>query len=81
MTWLLGNWRLLAGLAAGLAVIVAVWWVDSRGYERGSEAAKSEITKQDRSAVDAANEASANRRLCVDAGGVWDITTGRCSRR
>ncbi|GHE74607.1 hypothetical protein GCM10019059_37650 [Camelimonas fluminis] len=81
MTWLISNWRLASGAAAGLAVVGAVWWIDSRGYERGSEAAKSEITKQDRSAVDAANEASANRRLCVDAGGLWDVSTGNCRRR
>ena len=81
MIWLLTNWRVVAAAAAGLAIIAAAWWIDSRGYERGSEAAKSEITKQDRSAVNAANEASANRRLCVDAGGVWDVTTGQCGRR
>jgi len=81
MTWLAGNWRLLAGAIAGLAIIAAVWWIDRRGYERGSGAAKSEITEQDRRAADAANEASANRRLCVDAGGLWDITTGQCRGR
>lgn len=81
IAWLLANRRWLGGIAAGLVVIGAWLWIDQRGYQRGHSAATTIIQNQDRSAVDAANEASANRRYCVDAGGLWDVTTGQCRRR
>ena len=65
MTWAIANWRLLAGVAAGLALIAAVWWIDSRGYERGKSAALIEQSAKDRRLTDEANRADADARRCA----------------
>lgn len=72
----------LAIAAGGIAAVgggYAYWHhkVDQRGYDR----AIAEITHQDTEAVNAALQARARRRACIDGGGVWDVTTGQCPGR
>lgn len=42
MIWALKNWRLIAAGLAVVGLIGAVWWIDSRAYDRGYEARKRE---------------------------------------
>lgn len=50
-------------------------------YNSGWRAAIAAIAAQDKRAVDAAKAARVTFRSCVDAGGVWDVTAGKCERR
>jgi hypothetical protein len=66
-------------VVAGIAAIggsYALWKhsIDQAGYQRH----KAETDQADRERTNAALQARARRHSCVAAGGVWDITEGKC---
>jgi hypothetical protein len=67
---------LVAAAIAGAYGSYALWKhsIDRAGYER----AKAETEQADKEKTDAALQARARRHACVAAGGVWDITQGKC---
>jgi cytochrome c-type biogenesis protein CcmH/NrfG len=64
-----------AGIAGALGSY-ALWKhsIDQAGYQRH----KDETEHADKEKTDAALQARARRHACVAAGGVWDITQGKC---
>ncbi|OCC05094.1 hypothetical protein BA190_09265 [Labrys sp. WJW] len=68
-------------IVAVVVVVGFLGWIATALLEAGGQRELTRIEKQDRSAVDAAAKARNTRRACVDAGGVWDTSTGKCERR
>lgn len=48
-------------------------------YNQGYTAAINEIAAENKEAIDAAAKARELHRSCVNAGRVWDTSTGKCS--
>lgn len=67
--------RLGCALVAGGLMLVAG---ELHGEHRGGVNALAQIEKANKEAADAARKAIARMRECVDAGGVWDTSTGKC---
>lgn len=64
-------YSLAAGALAGVVIKIR-----RDGYAR----AIADIAAQDKGAIDAASKGRATFRACVDSGGVWDTTSGKCQR-
>lgn len=75
----LAVYALLAALAAGLLASMY-----AKGRLDGKALATAKLNAQTEQAIgeisNAADRAKFNRRLCVDAGGVYDFATSKCKK-
>lgn len=71
------------GVLLGIFAVVAAAYFGwkTHVYNNGWNAAIAAIAAQDKNAVEAARAARNTFRACVDGGGVWDVTNGKCQRR
>ena len=65
-------------LLAVLALVASAAVVFGAGHLGGREAVREANRRADREAVDAAIGAGRDVAACHDAGGRWDVSTGRC---
>jgi hypothetical protein len=79
-TWLLSPLgRKLAFAAIVAAALGAGYlYLTTKHYNRGYDAHRDAVEKQDSTAVEAAESARKRVRACRDSGGEWDIETGSC---
>lgn len=85
MIALFAAFRILPGLTqlailGGVLVSIlgAYYGFKAYHYNRGYNAAISDIATENKEAVDAANKLKANARNCAASGGFWDQSAGLC---
>lgn len=76
---LLAKAGVVLGLVALAGTAYGVW--HHKIYNNGYSAAIAAIARQDQEAINAAKSARATFRSCVDGGGMWDATSGKCGGR
>ena len=78
--WLVGT---TTGRIVSVVVVVslAFFFYGIAKKSEGIRETKAAIEKQNREAVDAANKARTDWRLCTDRGGVWSYTKSICDKR
>lgn len=74
------NW-----LKSALAILIAAVVIFGGGYlvghSDGSSGVKTEVERQNNEAAGKALDAARSYDECIDAGGVWTFSTGKCGRR
>lgn len=78
LLWLASKPRLVAVLAVAALVLVTVSGAYIAGRGDGADAVRADNQHQDGRADNAARSAAQDVAACSDAGGAWDVSTGRC---
>lgn len=74
----------LATSRAGLIVIAviigfaALWWYGNSRYRAGWNDALATVAQMNDAAAKAAGEAARTVTDCIDQGGSWNVSTGKC---
>lgn len=64
-----------------VAVFSLIIWIAITIFQLGGESAVADIKETDREAQDEADQASSVFERCIDSGGLFDFTTGKCRGR
>jgi len=65
MTWLAGNWRIVAALGILAALALVVWRINDMAYDRGKASVVADQIQTERRLTDEANRADADARRCA----------------
>ncbi len=74
---MIAPWHLLL---AGILAIAGVTWLVHEIREDGARSLANAIERQNNDAENSAHEKRLEYDSCLDAGGLWDFSTGQCSR-
>lgn len=78
-------WRLATSKAGmiGIAMLIslaALWWYGNSRYDAGWNDALATVARMNDAAAKAAGEAARTVTDCIDQGGSWNVSTGKCDR-
>lgn len=63
-------------LTVVLAIVVAIAFI----YQKGKQHERDRVEKQNNEAIERGIKGANSVRACAAAGGLWDISTGKCER-
>lgn len=76
---LLGIDKLLTTVIAVAVVIGAIWGVYELVKAQGAQEVRDAIERENNAAISKGHSAARSFDECLDAGGVWNFSTSRCS--